>query len=67
MNKKEYEYILQEEKNLKNLSNSKLVEFMDSLSYEFEILKVDIIDKTYLLDNIENLYNKFLMEYNSRK
>lgn len=67
MEKKEYESILFEEKNLKNLSNSKLVEYMDVLSNEFEILKVDIIDKTYLLDNVENLYNKFLSEYNSRK
>lgn len=67
MEKKEYESILSEERNLKNLSNSKLVEYMDVLSNEFEILKVDIIDKTYLLDNVENLYNKFLSEYNSRK
>lgn len=66
MEKKKFESLLREEKNIKSLSNSQLVEFMDELSSEFEFLKMDIVDKTYLLDNIEVLYNKFLAEYESR-
>jgi hypothetical protein len=67
MDKNQFDNISKELSNLKESSNAKLEEVMDLLAYEFETLKVDIIDKTYLLDAIEDLYNKFLNEYNSRK
>ncbi len=67
MDKNQFDNISKELSNLKESSNAKLEETMDLLAYEFETLKIDIIDKTYLLDAIEDLYNKFLNEYNSRK
>jgi hypothetical protein len=51
---------------LKNTPNSKLVQVMDQLTLEFEVIKKDLINNTYKLDNIEQLYNKILKEYNLR-
>lgn len=67
MKKEEFEQILQEEKDLKNLPNSKLVEFMDKLTNDFETTKQNIINYTLYLDRVEELYNKFLNEYQNRK
>ena len=66
MTKEEFDIILKEQKNLKDLPNSKLIEFMDKLSMDFEIVKKNIIDQTIYLDKIEELYNNFLKEYQSR-
>lgn len=52
--------------NLKNLPNSKLIEFMDFLSLEFESKKAQIIDLTLQLDNVELIYNSVLKEYQNR-
>ena len=51
---------------LKNTPNSKLVQVMDQLTLEFEVIKKDLINNTYKLDKIEQLYNKILKEYNLR-
>jgi hypothetical protein len=67
MKKEEFEQILQDEKDLKNLPNSKLIEFMDKLTNDFELTKQSIINSTLYLDKIEELYNKFLSEYQNRK
>jgi hypothetical protein len=66
MTKEEFDLIIQEQKNLKSLQNSKLVEFMDKLSSDFEIVKKNIIDQTIYLDKIEELYNNILKEYQNR-
>lgn len=52
--------------NLNNLPNSKLIEFMDILSFEFDSKKSQIIDLTLQLDNVELVYNSVLKEYQNR-
>ena len=66
MKKEEFKLITEEQKNLNNLPNNKLVEFMDKLSIEFETVKKNIIESTHYLDNIESLYSNILEEYQKR-
>ena len=67
MNKEEFETILKEITDLKNLPNSKLIEIMDKVTTEFDTTKANIINMTVYLDKLEELYNKTLSEYESRK
>lgn len=67
MNKEEFELILKEISDLKNLPNSKLIEIMDKVSSDFDTTKTNIINMTVYLDKLEELYNKTLSEYESRK
>jgi len=66
MTKEEFENILKEQKNLKEIPNSRLIEFMDKLSNDFELVKKNIIDQTIYLDKLEELYNNTLKEYQTR-
>ena len=66
MKNEEYQNILEEQKNLKDLPNNKLVEFMDLLSSDFELTKQSIITSTIYLDKIEELYNNTLNVYQDR-
>jgi flagellar motor switch protein FliG len=66
MKKEEFENIIKEQSNLKNLPNQKLVEFMDLLSSDFESTKENIINSTRYLDKLEELYNKTLKVYQER-
>ncbi len=66
MEKEIFEKILNEHRDLKNLPNSILVEHMDILSESFEMTKQNIINLTYYLDKVEELYNLTLNEYQSR-
>jgi hypothetical protein len=66
MRKEEFENIIKEQSNLKNLPNQKLVEFMDLLSSDFEGTKKNIIDSTLYLDKVEELYNNTLKVYQER-
>jgi hypothetical protein len=66
MRKEEFENIIKEQLNLKNLPNQKLVEFMDLLSSDFEGTKQNIIDSTLYLDKVEELYNNTLKVYQER-
>jgi hypothetical protein len=66
MKKEEFENIIKEQSNLKNLPNQKLVEFMDLLSSDFEGTKKNIIDSTLYLDKVEELYNNTLKVYQER-
>jgi hypothetical protein len=66
MKNEEYQNIVEEQKNLKNLPNTKLVEFMDLLSSDFELTKKSIITSTIYLDKIEELYNNVLNTYQER-
>jgi hypothetical protein len=67
MIKIEIQNIIEQQKNLNDLPNSKLIEFMDVLSLEFENTKKNIISLTYDLDNMEILYDKILKTYQKRK
>lgn len=66
MKKEEFENIITEQSNLKNLPNQKLVEFMDLLSSDFEGTKQSIINSTLYLDKVEELYNNTLKVYQER-
>ena len=66
MTKEEFEKIVKEQSDLKNLPNNRLVEIMDALSLEFESTKANLINLTLQLDTIEGLYNKTLNEYQTR-
>ena len=66
MTKEEFEDILTKTKDINNLPNLELVRNMDLLSEEHERLKSLIINQTYLLDEVEDLYNKNLVEYQKR-
>ena len=66
MNKEEYDKILEQLPNLKNLPNNKLIDWMDKLSTDFETKKVQIINLTLELDNVELLYNNVLKEFQNR-
>jgi hypothetical protein len=66
MKNEEFEIIVNEQKNLKSLPNTKLVEFMELLSSDFELTKQTIINTTLYLDKIEELYNNVLKIYKER-
>jgi predicted ATP-grasp superfamily ATP-dependent carboligase len=66
MIKEEFENIVKELGDLKNLPNTKLIEIMDKLTTDFDLTKNNIIGLTVYLDSVEELYNKTLEEYQSR-
>lgn len=66
MTKEEFENIVKDSTDLKNQPNTKLVEMMDKLSTNFDLTKNNIIYLTHYLDNVEELYNKTLDEYQLR-
>jgi hypothetical protein len=66
MKKEEFEKIVAEQPNLKDLPNTELVNFMDLLSSDFELTKDSIIKHTLYLDKIEELYNNVLKIYQDR-
>lgn len=67
MNNEEFKKILTDLSDLKNLPNNKLVEIMDKLTTDFDSTKTNVINMTIYLDKVEELYNKILSEYESRK
>jgi hypothetical protein len=66
MKDEQFKEILESQQNLKYLPNTKLVEFMDLLSTDFDFTKDSIIKSTIYLDKIEELYNKVLKIYQER-
>ena len=58
--------IIEEQKDLKNLPNSNLIQMMDLLSLEFEDVKKNLISITFHLDKVEELYNNSLKEFQNR-
>ena len=66
MTQGEFNKIIEEQKDLKNLPNNNLIMMMDILSLEFEEVKKNIISMTYHLDKLEELYDNSLKEYQSR-
>jgi len=51
---------------IKSSGNQELIQALDFLSEDFEETKQMIINLSQHLDNVENLYNKVLYEYNLR-
>jgi hypothetical protein len=66
MTTEEFDAILKEQGDLKNLPNSKLIAMMDKLSTDFDLTRTNIINLTMYLDSVEELYNKTLKEYEQR-
>jgi len=66
MTKEDFDNILSEQKNIKNIPNSKIIEYMDIVTKDFETTKSNLINMSYYLDKLEELYNSMLKEYQSR-
>jgi endonuclease III-like uncharacterized protein len=66
MKDEKFQEILNEITNLKDLPNTKLVEYMDILSEDFETTKDSIIKSTFYLDKVEEIYNRVLKTYIER-
>jgi len=66
MTTEEFDTIIKEQGELKNLPNSRLIEMMDKLSTDFDSTKANIINLTMYIDSVEELYNKTLKEYEQR-
>ena len=66
MTNEEFETVVKELGDIKNLPNSKLIEIMDKLTTDFDATKNNIIGLTFYLDKVEEMYNKTLDEYQSR-
>lgn len=66
MTNEELQNIIENQKNLSDLPNNNLVEFMDLLTTDFEETKEKIVNLTYYLDKVEELYNNILKEYQNR-
>jgi len=64
--KDDIKQIISEITNCKNLPNKKLVEQLETLSAEFDSIKVTMINLSYELDKIEEAYNKLNKEYSDR-
>ena len=66
MKDEKFKEILDSQLSLKDLPNTKLVEYMDLLSSDFESTKESIIKSTLYLDKVEELYDRVLKVYQER-
>jgi len=66
MKDEKFKEILDSQLTLKDLPNTKLVEYLDLLSYDFDSTKESIIKSTLYLDSVEELYNRVLKVYQDR-
>ncbi len=66
MKDEKFKEILDSQSSLKDLPNTKLVEYLDLLSYDFDSTKESIIKNTLYLDSVEELYNSVLKVYQDR-
>jgi hypothetical protein len=66
MKDEKFKEILDSQLSLKDLPNTKLVEYMDLLSSDFESTKESIIKSTLYLDKVEELYDRLLKVYQER-
>jgi hypothetical protein len=66
MKDEKFKEIINEISNLKDLPNTKLVEYLDLLSSDFEVTKESIIKSTFYLDKVEEMYNRVLKIYQER-
>lgn len=66
MKDEKFKEILDVQTNLQDQPNTKLVEYLDLLSSDFEVTKESIIKSTIYLDTVEELYNRILKVYQER-
>lgn len=66
MKDEKFKEILDVQTNLQDQPNTKLVEYLDLLSSDFEVTKESIIKSTMYLDTVEELYNRILKVYQDR-
>lgn len=66
MTKEEFNKIKEDSKNTKELPNKDLLEILEKTSTEFEIVKNTILSLTQYMDDIENIYNLTIKEYEKR-
>lgn len=66
MTDEQYQNIIREQKNLKDLPNTNLVSQMELLTEEHERIRKTIIESTLYLDQLEELYNNILKVYQQR-
>jgi len=66
MTKEEFEKIKEDFKNIKDLPNKDLLNILDKTSIEFEVVKNTILSLSQYMDDIENIYNSTLKEYEKR-
>ena len=66
MKDEKFTEILDSQLSLKDLPNTKLVEYMGLLSSDFESTKESIIKSTLYLDKVEELYDRVLKVYQER-
>jgi hypothetical protein len=66
MKDEKFKEILDSQSSLKDLPNTKLVEYLDLLSSDFDFTKESIINSTLYLDSVEELYNRVLKVYQDR-
>ena len=66
MKDEKFKEILDSQLSLKDLPNTKLLEYMDLLSSDFESTKETLIKSTLYLDKVEELYDRVLKVYQER-
>jgi hypothetical protein len=66
MKDEKFKEILDSQIGLKDLPNTKLIEYLDLLSSDFDSTKESIIKSTLYLDSVEELYNRVLKVYQDR-
>ena len=66
MKDEKFKEILDSQSSLKDLPNTKLIEYLDLLSSDFDFTKESIIKSTLYIDSVEELYNRVLKVYQDR-
>ena len=66
MTEEEIKIMVESSKDVDKLSNKSLESNMDKLATEFEETKKNIINMTYYLDRVEQLYDVMLKEHKKR-
>lgn len=66
MTQEEFKVMVETAKDVSKLNNKSLESSMDKLAAEFEETKQNIINMTYYLDRVEQLYETMLKEHTKR-
>lgn len=66
MTQEEFKIMVESAKDVDKLNNKSLESNMDKLAVEFEKTKQNIINMTYYLDRVEQLYETMLKEHTKR-
>lgn len=66
MTQEEFKIMIESAKDVDKLNNKSLENNMDKLAVEFEETKQNIINMTYYLDRVEQLYETMLKEHTKR-